>query len=339
MAKTKTPLTPEQAEVKAMKKEKNSQGFIKFVAVLLALVLTVGVVFVGKTTADKALEAAGNNVVVNGDETNTPSDDTNTPSGDVSTDTPADDTTDAPADDTTDAPAADDAPAGDDAPAADSKAPATKAEMAKLLNDVTAGASKGSYDWARSAKFTKDINVGGLTKILDGIIKGVDENASLNSVVGGFLGIKEQALKASVKNGQLPKEGMGDAKYLLKAMNLSEGDIESFTVSGNKYTVKIKPCTDPTPSSSWGKASNDYITYAAVNKGISDSVGDAVKVLEDESDANYKDIVVIATIDNGKLTALEYSYNFDATLKIKAGITATGTGAARMEAKYTNIKY
>ena len=39
MAKAKAPLTPEQAEVKAMKKEKNSQGFIKFVAVLLALVL------------------------------------------------------------------------------------------------------------------------------------------------------------------------------------------------------------------------------------------------------------------------------------------------------------
>ena len=47
MAKNKAPLTPEQAEVKAMKKEKNSQGFIKFVAVLLALVLTAGVVFVG----------------------------------------------------------------------------------------------------------------------------------------------------------------------------------------------------------------------------------------------------------------------------------------------------
>ena len=39
MAKSKAPLTPEQAEVKAMKKANKSQNFIKFVAVLLALVL------------------------------------------------------------------------------------------------------------------------------------------------------------------------------------------------------------------------------------------------------------------------------------------------------------
>ena len=37
MAKTKAPLTPEQAEVKAMKKANSSQNFIKFVAILLAL--------------------------------------------------------------------------------------------------------------------------------------------------------------------------------------------------------------------------------------------------------------------------------------------------------------
>ena len=59
MAKTKAPLTPEQAEVKAMKKANSSQNFIKFVAILLALALTFGVVMVGKTTADKALAEAG----------------------------------------------------------------------------------------------------------------------------------------------------------------------------------------------------------------------------------------------------------------------------------------
>ena len=118
MAKSKAPLTPEQAEVKAMKKEKNSQNFIKFVAIVLAFALTFGVVSLGKSTAEKALAEAGQNVVVNGGETNAPADDTYAPSDDtVADDTVADDTTDAPADDTTDAPADDttDAPAADDA--------------------------------------------------------------------------------------------------------------------------------------------------------------------------------------------------------------------------------
>ena len=55
MAKTKAPLTPEQAEVKAMKKANSSQNFIKFVAILLALALTAGVVLLGQSTAEKAL--------------------------------------------------------------------------------------------------------------------------------------------------------------------------------------------------------------------------------------------------------------------------------------------
>ena len=66
MAKTKAPLTPEQAEVKAMKKANSSQNFIKFVAILLAFVLTFGVVSLGKSTAEKALAEAGNDVVVYG---------------------------------------------------------------------------------------------------------------------------------------------------------------------------------------------------------------------------------------------------------------------------------
>ena len=66
----------------------------------------------------------------------------------------------------------------------------------------------------------------------------------------------------------------------------------------------------------------------------------AVKVVEGESQANYTKILFTATIVDGKLTALDYSYTFSATLKIKLAImNATGTGEASITGKYTNIKY
>ena len=218
-------------------------------------------------------------------------------------------------------------------------AQATKADVAKAINEATAKGAKASYDWSREAKFTRNIDVGGLTSILDGIIKGVDENASLNSVVGGFLGIKEQPFSASVVNGQLPESGM-EEKYLLKAMALTEGDIAQFRVDGNKYMVQIKDCTNPDANSAWAHASNDYITYSEVNSSIAGAVGEGVvTVVEGESQANYKNIIMTAVIDNGQLTSLEYSYAFDANLTIKAGIKAKGTGAAAMKATYSNFKY
>ena len=109
MAKSKAPLTPEQAEVKAMKKEKNSQNFIKFIAIVLAFALTFGVVSLGKSTAEEALAAAGSNVQTGDVSTDTPDDTT----GDVSTDVPSDDMT--AGDDTT--VEGEDATAGDDATA------------------------------------------------------------------------------------------------------------------------------------------------------------------------------------------------------------------------------
>lgn len=65
MAKSKAPLTPEQAEIKKMKKEKVSSGFTSFLAVVLAVALTVGVVSIGKTTARKGMENADTDVIVN----------------------------------------------------------------------------------------------------------------------------------------------------------------------------------------------------------------------------------------------------------------------------------
>ena len=340
MAKNKMPLSPEQAEIKAMKKEKSSNNFTKFIAIVLALALAAGTFVLGQSAAKKAVENAGVNAPAQNGEATTPNggesaDDENLFGGESGGDATTPDGGDATTPDGGDATTPDGGattPDGGNAPAA-----ATKADVVKALNEATAKAAKASYKFERTAKFTKNIDVGSLTGALDSIIKGVDKNADLNSVVGGFLGIKKDPIKGEVKNGK--GEGF-DAKYMIKAMNLTEADIQSFQVTGNKYQVQIKNCTNPDANSAWAHASNDYITFTEVNESIAGAVGNAVKVVPENSTATYKNIVITAVIEDGKLTSFEYKYTFDATIKIKLAIpSANGSGTAEMNAKYTDFKY
>ncbi len=331
MAKTKAPLTPEQAEVKAMKKANKSQNFIKFVAVLLALVLTAGVVFVGKTTADKALEAAGQNVVVNGD---APSGDVDAPAGDdYVADVPAgDEVTDVPAGE--DAPAGEettDAPAGEDAPAADAGA-FSKANAHEMFNKWTAAAAKKSYKFARVCAYTPDgaIDVGSATGTLNKIIQAIDENSSLDSVVGGFLGIGNR--DGEVKNGVIP-EGM-NVQYALKAMALTAADVKEASANGNKYTVKLGNFANPQKDgkNAFSRATNDFFTHQEVVDGIA-GFTTAIKV--NSTDIQYSNVTLTAVVDGDNLKTLEINYGFSAKMALKAVVTINGQGKATNKMTYT----
>ena len=249
MAKNKMPLSPEQAEIKAMKKEKSSNNFTKFIAIVLALALAAGTFVLGQSAAKKAVEEAGQNVVVNGGDTNAPSGNDDVPAGD--------NVTDAPSDDATDAPAGDDNTA--DAPAGDANAPA---------GDNDAAFSKGNYKFARVCAYTPDgaIDVGNATGTLNKIIQGIDENASLDTVVGGFLGIGNR--DGEVKGGKIP-EGM-NKQYALKAMTLTAADIKSATANGNKYVVKLGNFANPQKDgkNAMSRATNDFFTHQEVVDGI-----------------------------------------------------------------------
>ncbi len=335
MAKNKAPLTPEQAEVKAMKKANSSQNFIKFIAVVLALVLTVGVVFVGKSTADKAIEAAGQ-VQQGGTSTDGGNDDVvlddgsddvildETPSGD---DTVAGD----------DATAGDDAPAaGDDAPAAGDDASAapsfSKANAHEMLNKWTANAAKMSYKWKRVSAYTADgaINVGSATSLLNGIISGIDENASLDSVVGGFLGIGNK--EGEVKNGAVPEDM--NKNYVLKAMALTAGDVLAATANGNTYKVQIANCTNPQKDgkNALSRATNDFFTHQEAADGIA---GLTSAITLKETNVEYTSIVITAVVDGDALKSLDISYTFSASLTLKAGFSINGKGKATNKITYT----
>ena len=71
----KKALTPEQAEIKALKKARKSMNFSSFIAVLLAVVLTVGVVVIADKTSVPVAENSGN-IVENPSDTQTENENT-----------------------------------------------------------------------------------------------------------------------------------------------------------------------------------------------------------------------------------------------------------------------
>ena len=329
-------LTPEEFQAKLEKKAAKRKLFFGTFTKALAFFLAIAIAW---SLAAIAFTPVGSSTVVSGG-TQAQQGSTSTPSG--STSTPSGSTTipDAPGGSTTtpSTPGSTTTPSGSTG--------VTAADAAKALNDATAKAAKASYKWTRSGKFTEDVNVGALTGALNAIISGVvknndypgDDHYTVNEVVGGFLGIKDQS--ATFTNGKTEDLNEKDSnKYKLKAMALTANDIANVSVSGNTYTITIKDANTPDANSSWAHASNDYITVDEVNAEIANAVGDKVKVQKDGTSANYTNIKMVAVIENGKLTSLKYSYDMKATLVIKVAITATGTGAAHMEASYSDFKY
>ncbi len=207
----------------------------------------------------------------------------------------------------------------------------TKAEFVAFLNAETAKAANGSYSYNRNCYYTNPIDVGGATDILNSIIKGIDENSSLDTVVGDFLGIGSYT-------GEMPEDYI-DSNYQLKATTLNEDDIESFAVNGGVYTFTLADATNPkkTGETSFSRFTNDFVTHEEVVDGIS-GFTTAIKV--NSTTANYKNIKVQVTVADGKITNIKYSYTFDAALSIKAlVVNVNGTGAAATNAEFSNIEY
>ena len=227
------------------------------------------------------------------------------------------DTSAADADETTEAAA----PAGD----------MTKAEFVAFLNAETAKIAKsGKYTANRECKYTKNIDVGSATGILNGIISAIDENSNLDTVVGDFLGI-------GTKKANIPAEDM-DSDYKIKATSVKAEDLGSFAAKDGVYTFTLKNETNPkkTGATPFNRFTNDFITHEEVVDGIA-SFTTAITVKE--TTVNYKNIKVEVKVVDGKITNIKYSYAFDAQLALKAGITINGSGAAVTNGTYSNIKY
>ncbi len=330
--------TPEEVKAKIAKKEAKSNlffgTFTKALAVFLALVIAYSLVSVAFTLPSMIL--GGGNTAVQGNDATTPNGGTSTPDDDVLFDdqTPSGDAT---------------TPDGGDAttPNGDANAPAaqTKADVAKLLNEVTAKAAKGNYKWTRKCWYTQPLDVGSATDTLNSVIQRVDPNANLDSVVGGFLGISgkenDPAWEGDVKGGKLPAEGrMNDEKYLFKGFSLTEADIKAMQVKGNTYNVQLNACKSPQKDggNALNHVTNDFITKDEVAKGVADGLGSLGNLVTINSlDVDFTSILVTAVVENNTLKSVKISYTMTVnSLKLKAlVVNVDGKGAGKMECTYT----
>ncbi|MBQ2841567.1 MAG: hypothetical protein IJE72_00865 [Clostridia bacterium] len=208
----------------------------------------------------------------------------------------------------------------------------TKAEFVAFLNAETAKAAKGSYNYNRSCAYTDPIDVGDSTEALNKVIKMVDDNSDLSSVVGGFLGI-------GTKKGSFPKD-QPDDDYKLKATSLKEADLQNFSYANGVYSFTLANAANPkkTGATPLHRFTNDFITHEEVDTSIKDTAGSLIKL--NSTDVDYTNIKVSVKVEGGKITEINYQYDFAATLQVKILVgNVNGDGAAKTTGAFTNIKY
>ena len=210
-------------------------------------------------------------------------------------------------------------------------------EVVALINDATGYASQASYDWSRESQYLESVDFGSTTGTLNSIIQVVDPNASLDSVIGGFLDMGSKS--AYVENGAFCDVNY-DEKYLLEHMSLTAEDIKTISVTGNEYTIVLKDCSNPQKNNSTAidHATNDFITVAEINATMQE-IGASYEVNE-SSNLDYKSITISAIIENGLVTNLQLSYQMDVELSLKIMVmNTTGTGKILVNSNYSNFDY
>ncbi len=196
------------------------------------------------------------------------------------------------------------------------------AETAKIAED-------GNYDYSRSAAYTDPIDVGSATDILNSIIKAIDENSNLDSVVGSFLGI-------GIQKGSIPGDYKPD--IMIKATSLSADDIVDFSEDNGVYSFTVVNTLNPKKDNSTplARLTNDFVTHEEVVDGIAGLTA-AIKVTG--SKAGYNNIQVKVVVENGKITEINYRYDFDAELSVNAVVNVKGTASLRYNTTYSDINY
>lgn len=323
MAKNKPVLTPEELEAKNARKEEKrkifGETFFKSLAVLMSIVLVYSIVYIafgqGTTIEQKVVTQGASNTGNSGAAQGGSSAGGSTAGGATSN-----------------------TGTSSDAPASDASEAKT---VADALNSATKKVvdSKAGYDWARNCSYTTPIDVGNATGTLNKVIHMVDENADLDSVVGGFLGVGDKNL--TIKKGEDAAAAIDyhGANYALKATSLKPEDLKGLKVDGDSFEFTLEDVNTPAKdgSNSLSRFTNDIITKDEVEGEIKALVS---VVSVNSLEGQYSNIKVKGTIADGKLVSLEYEFATSAKLTLKAlGITINGTGAIRTVASYKNFVY
>ena len=214
---------------------------------------------------------------------------------------------------------------------------------ADAINAATKAAVDGGagYTWTRTSEFTQNVDVGGYTSLLNGIIQVVDPNASVDSVVAGFLGIGSNTVDIAKGEDAQEKIGYHGAYYILKGTSLQASDLQNLQVNGDTYTFTLPDANTPKRdgSTALNRLTEDIVVQDEVSAEIQAQVSDQITVTS--LVGTYSNINVTVVITDGQLKELSYSYDATVTeLGLRAAIVnIKGTGAMHTEASYTNFVY
>lgn len=327
--KQKVELTPEE---KAAKKLRHSNGWVRFWAIVVALALTAGIYGLASKTASKETAATGTSTA-SGSATGSSSSSSGSSSGSSSS--------------SSSGASASSSSSGASASAGDSSGAAAAASSgvdaaaaAEAINAATAKAVAAGYHWTRSAQYTQPVDVGSATSGLNTIIKGIDPEASLDSVVGGFIGIGDKEMDIEKGGSAAEQIEYHGENYALQATALQASDLKNLKVDGNTYTFEVENATSPQTdkSTAMSRLTNDILTQSMVDSEIKNFIS-AAKI--NSATIEYTNIKATVVIEDGNLKEFKYSYDGNvAELNIKvAFISVNGKGAMHVDGAYTNFVY
>ena len=326
--KQKVELTPEE---KAAKKLRHSNGWVRFWAIVVALALTAGIYGLASKTASKESAATGT-VAASGSSTGSSSSSSGSSSGSSSSSSSG-----ASASSSSSASAS----AGDSSGAAAAASSGVDAAAAaEAINAATAKAVAAGYHWTRTAEYTEPVDVGNATGALNKIIQGIDSEADLNSVVGGFIGIGDKEMDIEKGGSAAEQIEYHGENYALQATSLQASDLKNLKVDGNTYTFEVENASSPQTdkSTAMSRLTNDILTQDQVSTEIKNFVS-AANV--NSAAIEYSNIKATVVIEDGTLKEFKYSYDGNVTdLNIKIAIVSVnGKGAMHVEGAYTNFAY
>ena len=327
--KQKVELTPEE---KAAKKLRHSNGWVRFWAIVVALALTAGIYGLASKTAGKETAATGT-VAASGSSTGSSSSSSGSSSGSSSS--------------SSSGASASSSSSGASASAGDSSGAAAAASSgvdaaaaAEAINAATAKAVAAGYHWTRTAEYTEPVDVGNATSALNKIIQGIDSEADLNSVVGGFIGIGDKEMDIAKGGNAAEQIEYHGENYALQATSLQASDLKNLKVDGNTYTFEVENASSPQTdkSTAMSRLTNDILTQDQVSTEIKNFVS-AANV--NSAAIEYSNIKATVVIEDGTLKEFKYSYDGKVTeLNIKIAIVSVnGKGAMHVEGAYTNFAY
>ena len=326
--KQKVELTPEE---KAAKKLRHSNGWVRFWAIVVALALTAGIYGLASKTAGKETAATGT-ATASGSSTGSSSSSSGSSSGSSSSSSSG-----ASASSSSSASAS----AGDSSSAAAAASSGVDAAAAaEAINAATAKAVAAGYHWTRTAEYTEPVDVGNATSALNKIIQGIDSEADLNSVVGGFIGIGDKEMDIAKGGNAAEQIEYHGENYALQATSLQASDLKNLKVDGNTYTFEVENASSPQTdkSTAMSRLTNDILTQDQVSTEIKNFVS-AANV--NSAAIEYSNIKATVVIEDGTLKEFKYSYDGKVTdLSIKIAIVSVnGKGAMHVEGAYTNFAY